>query len=50
MALTDGSRQRTIPSAAQGISGPCADIVDPSKPMTRPYLRGATAHDAETIK
>ena len=31
MALTDGSRQRTIASATQGTSGPRADIVDPSK-------------------
>ena len=31
LALTDGPRQRTIPSAAQGISRPCADIANPSK-------------------
>jgi len=30
-ALTSGSRQRTIPSAAQTISGPCAEIAHPSK-------------------
>ena len=31
LARADGSRQRTIPSAAHGISGSCGDIVDPSK-------------------
>ena len=31
MAQTDISRQRTNPSAVQGISGPCTDIVNQSK-------------------
>ena len=31
LALNDVSRQRTIPSAAQGISKPWADIANPSK-------------------
>jgi hypothetical protein len=29
MALTDGFRHCTIPSAAQGMSGPCADLANP---------------------
>ena len=42
LAHTDGFRQCTIPSAAQAISGPCADIANPSK-MTQ------STHDAGQI-